>query len=210
MYDEYTKKLDDFIFSELVKIKNPVFLEFGVREGVSTKKFIELCDKNEGMTYSIDIDDCSKVSNSNKWKFIQSRDDNFEYIQKQIPEKFDAILIDSFHNAEHVKKIIYYYYDKLKEGGYMFIDDVCWIPYVKNNYRNHFNSEINNRETFDMINEIIISNQKRINVFFSFVGSGMAKIKKNNNEKLDGPFKIFSRTHSIKNYIRKFFLIDSK
>ena len=25
----------------------------------------------------------------------------------------------------------------------MFIDDVCWIPYVENNYRNHFNSEIN-------------------------------------------------------------------
>ena len=203
MSDEYSKKLDDFMFSNLANIKNPTFLEFGVREGISTKRFIEICDKNNGKIYSVDIDDCSKVSNNDKWKFIQSRDDNFEYIHKKIPEKFDAILIDSFHNAKHVKKLIYHYYKNLKIGGYMFVDDVCWIPYAKNNYRNHFNSEINNRETFEMINEIIISNQKNINVFFSFVGSGMAKIIKKNNETLKETKKIFSRTHSIKNYVRK-------
>ena len=86
----------DYIINKIHHIERIQILELGVHRGLSTKKFIELCDKNEGMTYSIDIDDCSKVSNSNKWKFIQSRDDNFEYIQKQIPEKFDAILIDSF------------------------------------------------------------------------------------------------------------------
>ena len=203
MKDEYSQKLDDFLFNELVNISKPVFLEFGVRNGVSTKKFLDLCEKNNGVLYSVDIEDCSSVSNSNKWKFIKSRDDNFEYLKNFLPKKFDAILIDSFHNAKHVKKIIFHYFKYLKVESYMFIDDVCWIPYVKNNYRNHFNSEINNKETFNMINEIIISNQKNINVFFSFVGSGMAKIKKISEEPLNENTKIFSRTHSIKNYLRK-------
>ena len=87
-----------------------------------------------------------------------------------------SILIDSFHNAKHVKKLIYHYYKNLKIGGYMFVDDVCWIPYAKNNYRNHFNSEINNRETFEMINEIIISNQKNINVFFPLLDQVWQKL----------------------------------
>lgn len=203
MKDEYSQKLDDFLFNELVNISKPVFLEFGVRNGVSTKKFLDLCEKNNGVLYSVDIEDCSSVSNSNKWKFIKSRDDNFEYLNNLLPKKFDAILIDSFHNAKHVKKIIFHYFKNLKVESYMFIDDICWIPYVKNNYRNHFNSEINNKETFDMLNEMIISNQKNINVFFSFVGSGMAKIKKISEEPLNKNTKIISRTHSIKNYLRK-------
>ena len=85
----------------------------------------------------------------------------------------------------------------------MFIDDICWIPYVKNNYRNHFNSEINNRETFKMVTELILSNQENLNVYFSFVGSGMAKIIKLNENELIEPKNIKSREISIKNSLRK-------
>ena len=37
-------------------------LELGVRKGISTKKFLEVCEKNEGNLISVDIEDCSKVS----------------------------------------------------------------------------------------------------------------------------------------------------
>ena len=36
-------------------------------------------------------------------KFIQSRDDNFEYIKSMIPQKLDVIFIDTIHEAKHVK-----------------------------------------------------------------------------------------------------------
>ena len=203
MNDEYSSKLDNFVMTEVNKISKPIILEFGVRHGFSTKKFIEICEKNDGNLFSVDIDDCSHILNNNRWKFIQSRDDNFELLEKEIPNASDVIMIDSFHNAKHVKKIIFYYYQKLKVGGQMFIDDVCWIPYVENNYRNHFNSEINNRETFKMINEVILSNQENLNVYFSFVGSGMAKIIKLNEKKLTEPKNIKSRELSLKNSLRK-------
>ena len=203
MNDEYSNKLDNFVMTEVHKISNPIILEFGVRHGISTKKFLKIRDKNDGKLFSVDIDDCSQISNNSKWKFIQSRDDNFNFLEKEIPNIFDVIMIDSFHNAKHVKKIMFHYYQKLRVGGCMFIDDISWIPYVKNNYRNHFNSEMNNRETFKIVTEVILSNQENLNVYFSFVGSGMSKIIKLNEKELIQPKNIKSRELSIKNLFRK-------
>jgi predicted O-methyltransferase YrrM len=203
MKNEYSIKLNNFLFNDIKNFKNTNILEFGVRDGVSTKKFLEHCNKNKCKLYSIDIDDCSGVAKDKNWKFIQSRDDNFEFLEKKLPKNFKVILIDSFHNADHVKKILLYYWRRLKKGGCLFIDDICWIPYVKNNYRNHFNSEINNLETFNMLNEVLIANQKNIHLTYSFVGSGMAKIVKLNNRHLNRPIKILTREFSLKNMIRK-------
>ena len=89
-------------------------LEFGVRHGISTKRFLEIINKNKGHLYSIDVDDYSDVANDENWTFIKSRDDNFDFLENKIPEKFDLIYLDSFHSAPHIKKIIYHYFSKLK------------------------------------------------------------------------------------------------
>ena len=47
MKNEYSHKLDDFIFKEINNLSNPQILEFGVREGVSTKKFLDFCEKEK-------------------------------------------------------------------------------------------------------------------------------------------------------------------
>ena len=79
--DQAENKLD-YIVSRIEKFKNIQILELGVQRGISTKKFLEICEKNEGFLTSIDIDDCSKVAKSDRWKFIQSSDDNFNFIMK--------------------------------------------------------------------------------------------------------------------------------
>ena len=87
--------------------------------------------KKNGKLFSIDIDDCANVSNSNLWHFYQTRDDNFDFIKSKIPKKIDVLFIDTIHEANHVKKILYNYYDHIKEGGYIFIDDISHLPYLK-------------------------------------------------------------------------------
>ena len=82
---------------------NPIF-KFGVQLGSSTKYFLDLCKEKNGKLYSVDIDDCSKLFNNNYWKFIQSRDDNFDYISGKIPKKLDVIYLDTIHTAKHVEK----------------------------------------------------------------------------------------------------------
>jgi len=201
--DEYSQKLENFIFNNINNIQNLTVLEFGVRHGISTNRFLKNIKRNKGHLYSVDIDDYSNVANDENWTFIQSRDDNYAYIEKKIPQVFDVIYLDSFHSAPHIKKIIYHYFQKLKINGLFFIDDISWLPYAKNNYRNSFNCEINNKETFNVILEILMSNQKNIDVEFSFMGSGMCKITKKKDTKLNKEIKILSRTFSIKNLIRK-------
>ena len=199
----YEQKLENFMFSEIRGKKNLTILEFGVRNGISTKVFVKQCEENGGKVYSIDVNDCSGILNSNHWKFIHSRDDNFEYLEKKLPEKFDIIFLDSFHNANHVEKIFYHYFKKLKNGCYFYFDDISWIPYVKNNFRDNFNCEINNQETFFRLLQILNNNTDLIDLYFSFVSSGMAKVLKKNDKQLLMPKKINSRENSIKNILRK-------
>ena len=68
---------------------------------------------------------------------------------------------------------------------------------------NNFNCEINNHETFSSLLKILRNNSENIDLFFSFVGSGMAKIIKKNDNKLNNPKKIKSRQYSVKNFFRK-------
>ena len=107
--ESYEYKLQKFLSTELINIKKPKIIEFGVREGRATKIFLDYCDKFDGNLYSIDIDDCSGLFHNKFWKFIQSRDDSYNYINKRIPSKIDLIYLDTIHTASHVEKIIYAY-----------------------------------------------------------------------------------------------------
>ena len=128
---DYLYKIDTFLKKDLFKIKNPQIVEFGVREGRSTKLFLDLCDQNDGKLFSVDIDDYSNLFENKNWKFIKSRDDNFNFLEDILPKKLDIVYLDSLHEADHVEKIFYHYFSKLKINGYFFIDDISWIPYLK-------------------------------------------------------------------------------
>ncbi len=201
--DEYSLKLDNSLIPIISSINSPIILELGVENGRSTKKFLEICSKKNGKVYSVDIDDCSNVSNDKNWKFFKSRDDNFDYIKSNIPNKIDVLFIDSLHEASHVEKLIYNYYPIINVGGYIFIDDISHIPYLKNKERNNFYCEINNKETFEKILSIYSKNLEQFDLNFSFFSSGLAIIKKINDIELKKNETLKERSISIKNFLRK-------
>ena len=175
----------------------------GVQKGTSTNIFLEICDKNDGYLTSVDIDDCSEVSDNRRWKFIKTRDDNFNLIKSQFSDKIDVIYLDTLHEADHVEKIFYEYYEMLDNGGYFFIDDISNLPYLQNKPRNNFYCEINNKETFDRIIKIYNSNTENFDLNFSFVSSGLAIIKKKNISNLNKAKSIKKRNITIRNLYRK-------
>jgi predicted O-methyltransferase YrrM len=186
-------------------IKNPNILELGVQRGLSTKKFLEICDTNNGYLTSIDINDCSSVSKNKRWKFIHSSDDDFEYIKKEIENKnFDILFIDSLHEPSHIKKVFYFYFNYLKKGGLIFVDDVVWLPYIKNSNLDNEYVERINRLIFKKIIEIFNANSENLTLDINFSGTGLAVLKKigeklNNEKKI--PNRLFSLKNIIKNYI---------
>ena len=198
----YEYKLKKFFENDLKDISNPRILEFGVKEGRSTKILLDYCKKNNGELFSVDIEDYSNLFSEKNWHFIKSRDDDFDYLKDKIPDKFDFIYLDSLHEAKHVEKIFYHYFNYLKISGIFFIDDISWLPYLKNSKRDNFYCEINNKETFEKLMEIYNSNQDKFDIFFTFISSGMCKIVKK-QDYLNENKKFFLREFSVKNFIRK-------
>tara|TARA_B100000795_G_scaffold269884_1_gene260907 strand:- start:4153 stop:4788 length:636 start_codon:yes stop_codon:yes gene_type:complete len=202
--DEYINKLNENIINLIDNIQKPIILELGVQNGRSTKKFLEICNNNDGKLYSVDIDNCADVVPKDpKWKFIQSRDDNFKLIKAEIPSKIDILYIDTLHEAKHVENIFFNYYDLINENGYIFIDDISHLPYLKNQERENFYCEINNKETFECLLEIYLKNKDSFNLNFSFKSSGLAIIQKINDSSLNKRLKIRTREFSLKNFVRK-------
>ena len=58
--DDYIIKIEETTKDYLSQLEKPIILEFGVRHGLSTKLFLDTCEKNDGFLYSVDIDDNSK------------------------------------------------------------------------------------------------------------------------------------------------------
>ena len=165
----FNYKLDNFLFPLIKEIDNPIILELGVQKGRSTKKFLDICRKKNGKLFSIDVDDCSNVSNDKFWRFYQTRDDNFKFIKSKIPKKIDILFIDTVHEANHVKKLIKEYYPIVKKGGFIFVDDISHLPYLKNKKRDNFYCEINNKETFNLLISIYSENNQNFDLSFTYV-----------------------------------------
>ena len=202
----FNYKLDNFLFPLIKEIDNPIILELGVQKGRSTKKFLDICRKKNGKLFSIEVDDCSNVSNDKFWRFYQTRDDNFKFIKSKIPKKIDILFIDTVHEANHVKKLIKEYYPIVKKGGFIFVDDISHLPYLKNKKRDNFYCEINNKETFNLLISIYSENNQNFDLSFTYVSSGLAIIKKKTDDKLISNEKIFERTFTFKNILRKLWI----
>ena len=133
-------------------------------------------------------------------------DNELKERQKQIPEKFDIIYLDTIHTANHVEKILYYYFDKLKVGGIFVIDDTSLLPYLKNREKNNFSLEINNQETFERLIQIFNTNHENLLFESSFIGTGAVKLTKLNDKKLKKSYSLSDRKFSFMNLIRKIYL----
>ena len=140
-YEKVTtsKKIKDFIDSNIIKnkMKNIKILEFGVDKGISTSLFLRYCEKSNSKLISVDIIDYSKLFTNKNWTFLKCRDDDNLTINKIISSPIDIIFLDTEHTSKHVEKIFYIYFDKLKINGLFVIDDISWLPYVKNAWKNN-------------------------------------------------------------------------
>jgi len=163
----------------LEKKKNPKLLKLGVERGTSTKAFLWYLEKTNGKLFSVDIDDCSKVVQSNNWKFLQSNDlnsnyilDNFEEIKK---EGVDLIYIDSYHENHHVLKLLNIWFKYLKKDGAIFIDDIDSYPFRKK--KDIWNSIIYDL-TDDVVKDFFYNNNEKALYTKYFGENGLGRIYK--------------------------------
>lgn len=199
-----------YVLDKVKTIKNPQVLELGVHKGKSTNLFLDICDKNNGHLISVDIEDCSNVSNNPSWEFIHTSDDNFELINSRIKKHLDVIYIDSLHQDSHVKKVLFNYYNFLKVDGLCFIDDISWLPYISGKKKdNSYMEEINFR-IFNKVLSIYNSNMENFFLEFFFEGSGYALITKKNEENLKEEVKLPINKITFRHILKKLFVRKPK
>ena len=90
------------------------------------------------------------------------------------------------------------------KGGFIFVDDVCWLPYAKSAKRESSGNYEANIKTFEKLLEIQFSNINKLNMEFSFHSCGMAKIIKTDSSELNEPKKI-KKLFSLKTFILKIY-----
>tara|TARA_A100001011_G_scaffold370279_1_gene426414 strand:+ start:24 stop:674 length:651 start_codon:yes stop_codon:yes gene_type:complete len=191
---------------ELNELEKPSILEFGVSsKALSTSIFLKKCIEKNGNLYSVDVIDYSHHFNSKNWKFIHCKDDDYDFVEKHIPEKFDIIYLDTIHTANHVEKILYHYFDRLKIGGVFVVDDTSLLPYLKDREKNNFSLEINNYETFQRLIQIFNTNHENLYFEASFIGTGAVKLTKLNDKILEKYNTLSDRKFSFLNILRKIY-----
>ena len=127
-------------------------------------------------------------------------------LEKKYLNKVDIFIVNqTLHHcpnpAKTLKKMLKY----LKKGGLIFIDDVVWLPYIKNASRDNQFVERINRLTFNKILEIYNTNQNNFSLNINFYKSGLAIIRKMNNKKLNDEKTIINRMGTLKNIVKKYF-----
>ena len=130
-------KIDRFFYinKKLDEIKNPIIVELGVAEtALSTKNFLNYVSNKGGELYSIDIQDFSKITNSDNfkninsknWNFLQSNDLDLEKIFKSFPiikNGIDILYVDSLHDPTHIERTLMKWFKYINQYGYIFFDD---------------------------------------------------------------------------------------
>ena len=187
----FSKKLNETRFvacqllrmhSEIAKRKSPLILELGVDRGQSTKVFLNaIQDKVSSHLISVDIRDCSDVSDSRLWTFVKMDSSNVKGILKKVPilkKGIDVIYIDSLHTPEHVSKEVYGWFPFLKKGGVIFFDDIDSNPYLRGQRKDNVGIEISNRKILELIESIFLSNLDIIDFELIKGSTGLARLEK--------------------------------
>ena len=172
--------------NEVIKRKSPIILELGVDRGQSTKVFLNaLHKKSSGHLFSVDINDCSGVSKSNAWTFIQKNSTDIQGILKEGPKLengIDIIYVDSLHTPKHVYEEIYGWFPFLKKGGFMYFDDIDSGPYLLGKRKDNASIEFSNRKILELIEAVFQSNLNIIDLDLIKGSTGLARIKKISNK----------------------------
>ena len=81
---------------------------------------------------------------------------------------------------------------------------MVWLPYVKGGEKDNDFVERINRLTFNKLLEIYNSNKENLSLNIDFLGSGMAILRKKNNQ-LNEENKIKNRLFNIKNILKNIY-----
>jgi len=170
-----------YMYQKVKELKNPLILELGTEKGVSTTIFLQVCEENNGQLISIDINNCSDISKSSRWEFIQSDSTDINFILSKAPHLrngIDVLYIDTIHTKDHVEKELLGWYPFLNKNAHIFIDDVDSSPYRKSMAKDNIHVEISLDELREYVKAFFHSNKDSLFLNMLHGSTGLAHLYK--------------------------------
>ena len=117
------------LFSESLGVQPRLIVELGVRDGESTfvfEKVAKLCDAR---IVSVDIEPVSRLSQNQRWRFVQSDDIEFAKrfpawcSENGLSTEIDILFVDTSHFFEHTVQEIAHWFPFLAPRAKVFFHD---------------------------------------------------------------------------------------
>ncbi len=108
------------IYDTVITKSPKIIIELGVRTGRSTFVLSRAAQDVGATLTSVDIKDCSKYCNWDKWKFVKMSDLDFADMLKDI---IDILFIDTSHAFKHTINELKKYLPKMNKEGIIIIHD---------------------------------------------------------------------------------------
>lgn len=162
-------------------IECPTILELGTQRGRSATVFLKACQERDGHLVSVDVRDCSDVSECDRFTFVQSDSTDVDAIIAAAPilkQGIDLLYVDSRHLRKHVEKETYGWFPYMKENTSIFYDDVDPLPFRKGQPRNNPVAERNFDGIRDFIECLFYANSDTTSLRIYYGGTGLACLSK--------------------------------
>ena len=169
------------MYRKAVEKSSPLILELGTATGQSTAVFLQACQEKDGRLVSVDIADCSQVSDSSTWQFVQSDSTDVDFILSRAPclkDGIDILYIDSLHRKDHVKKELTGWYPYMNKQSWIFLDDVDANPYRKGNRKDKLSWEVAWDEIHEYVQSFFYANEDSLYLSVMYGSTGLACLYK--------------------------------
>jgi cephalosporin hydroxylase len=114
------------LYEIVSKHKNTIFVDLGVRTGISSEIMLLDSHVNNNKVIGVDVDwsmlKPSVKSNPNYTTILGDSSTVGKYWDKKI----SGLFVDTFHIKEQVLSELYFWYPHIKEGGFIAFHDTNW------------------------------------------------------------------------------------
>jgi hypothetical protein len=116
----------DPLYGVVSKYTDTIFVDLGVRSGVSSEIMLLNSEKNNNKVFGVDVDwsmlNPSVSSHVNYTKILGDSSTVGKYWDKKI----GGLFVDTFHIKEQVLSELYFWYPHIEEGGFIAFHDTNW------------------------------------------------------------------------------------
>jgi predicted O-methyltransferase YrrM len=169
------------LYREAAYRDSPLILELGTNKGNSTTAFLQACQEQGGHLVSVDIADCSDVTDSHRWVFVQCDSTDVATVLShahQLAQGIDVLYIDSAHRWKHVRNEVYSWFPHLNHHSTVLLDDVDAAPYRRGQRKDNIIAERNVDMIHKFVKAFFYSNIDSTRLDILYGSTGLARVYK--------------------------------